>query len=364
MSTPRRKPPRRSPPEEREFIRVSRVCPGWPRTKLGAARGRANSHALLARSRVAIQRRYWAASGCARGIRMNSNAEEAPQRDTTAERGYDDRRGDEHYDQRQEPDGREVVHEGEVVCERIHDGDLAEGKYGDRDHRTRQADQDTLDHERPADEPVGRAHQAHDLHLTAARVDRQPNRVRDQEERCDEQQGSDHDEDDLDGPRDVAYLARVLAVVHVLDQRADRLGLARGSGGLEVVLDRLEVVGGVQPDLTGGGKGVAVELVEAVLAIVVEVTAKPLQALLLGDVVHGLDVVDSPDLILELLDLRKRGVGVEEDTQPDLLTHVRRLRLARSQDRDQHAEQERRDDDRHDRRDAGRRASAERPEGL
>ena len=46
-----------------------------------------------------------------------------------------------------------------------------------------EADDDPLDHERPADEPAGRADQAHHLDLAAAGVDREPDRVADQHQR-------------------------------------------------------------------------------------------------------------------------------------------------------------------------------------
>ena len=51
---------------------------------------------------------------------------------------------------------------------------------------------DALDHERPADEPAGRADQPHHLDLAAAGVDREPDRVADQHQRGEDQQRGDH----------------------------------------------------------------------------------------------------------------------------------------------------------------------------
>ena len=64
------------------------------------------------------------------------------------------------------------------------------------DHRgdegPEEAHRDPLDHERPADEPVGRSHQLHDLDLPLAGEDRQPDGVGDEQDGHDAQQ---HDED-------------------------------------------------------------------------------------------------------------------------------------------------------------------------
>ena len=56
-----------------------------------------------------------------------------------------------------------------------------------------QADERALEHERPADERVRRADQAHDLDLLGAGDDRQPDRVDDDEQ-------GDHPDDDEQRP--------------------------------------------------------------------------------------------------------------------------------------------------------------------
>ena len=95
------------------------------------------------------------------------------------------------------------------------------------------ADHHALDHEGPADEPVGRADQPHHLDLAAARVDREADRVRDQEQRGDAEQHGDHGEQDLDRAGDLADLLGLIGDLDLLDRGADRLRLAGGVGRRE-----------------------------------------------------------------------------------------------------------------------------------
>src|SRR6266511_1288091 len=110
----------------------------------------------------------------------SSNAEEAAQCDAAAERGDEDGCRDQHLDQRDEADGREVVDELEILRQRIDDRRLAEPQHADGHRRPGEPDDQAFDHERPADEPVGGPDQPHHLHLAATCVDREPDRVRDQ----------------------------------------------------------------------------------------------------------------------------------------------------------------------------------------
>ena len=64
--------------------------------------------------------------------RPGSNLQEAAQRDAAAERGNEDRGGNEHRDQRREAHGREIVDQSEVVGKRILIV-LPEQQYADRD---------------------------------------------------------------------------------------------------------------------------------------------------------------------------------------------------------------------------------------
>ena len=133
--------------------------------------------------------------------------------DATAERR------DRHRDPEQEQGKRD---ESMVCCfessqievrERIDDRDLAHEQDPRATSPPDEAADEALDHERPADEPVGGADELHHLDLAAAGVDREADRVADQQQRGDQQQRRDHDQEDLQGAGDLADLARVLAGV-------------------------------------------------------------------------------------------------------------------------------------------------------
>ena len=64
----------------------------------------------------------------------------------------------------------------------------------DGDGGAEEADDQALDHERPADEPVGRADEAHDLDLAAAGEDREPDRVGHEQDRGEHEQPGEHGE--------------------------------------------------------------------------------------------------------------------------------------------------------------------------
>ena len=66
-----------------------------------------------------------------------SNPQEAAQGDAAAERGNDHGRPDEHRNQGREARGVEVVNECEVVGQWVHDGDLSQPEYADRDSGAR-----------------------------------------------------------------------------------------------------------------------------------------------------------------------------------------------------------------------------------
>ena len=98
----------------------------------------------------------------------------------------------------------------------------------DREQRTAEAADQPLDHERAAHEPVGRADELHHLDLTSAREDREPDRVRDQQRRCDPEQDRADQEDGVDHVRKPEHEApQPLAVGDLLDARQVRALKAR-----------------------------------------------------------------------------------------------------------------------------------------
>src|SRR5215211_4344796 len=127
-----------------------------------------------------------------------SNPQEAAQRDSAAQRRHGHGTGDQDRDQRNEGDGLEVLDQREVSGQGIDDGHFPEPQYGDSRGRAEQTHDEALDHERPADEPVGRPDEPHHLDLAAPGVDREPDRVAYQHQRGDEKQRADHEQDDLD----------------------------------------------------------------------------------------------------------------------------------------------------------------------
>ena len=112
---------------------------------------------------------------------------------------------------------------------------LAEEEQQHGGDRPDEAAQQPLEHERAADEPVRRADELHHLDLAAAREDREPDRVRDQDHRRDQQHDHHHEEDDPDPLADLEdALRRLLPVLDLLD--------ARRTSGAEVGRDHLDVV--------------------------------------------------------------------------------------------------------------------------
>ena len=123
--------------------------------------------------------------------------------------------------------------------------------------RAEEADDQALDHERPADEPVGGADQAHHLDLAAARVDREADRVADQQQRGDQQQDGDHGEDDLDRAGDLADLLGLLARVDDRRRSTALIGcrLAGGVGRLRAARTASRLSGSSSLTLKEGGSG-------------------------------------------------------------------------------------------------------------
>ena len=81
-------------------------------------------------------------------------------------------------------------------------GSAAAARTPQRDERAEQADEGSLEDERPADEGVRRTDQPHDLDLLGPRQDGEPDRVDDDEQR----DHPDHEQDDGAGrPQDVGH---------------------------------------------------------------------------------------------------------------------------------------------------------------
>ena len=77
-----------------------------------------------------------------------------------------------------------------------------------------------------------------------------------------------------------------------------------------------------------------------------------------------LDVIDRADPLAERGDLLVRRVIVNEDLELDLVPDLVRLRGGRPDDGDEHAQYQRRDQDRGERGQARRGIAPERPQGL
>ena len=118
--------------------------------------------------------------------------------------GADDE-ADSEEDQRdhREAERLDVVRGVDVAEDRGQRSLLADQEEHDRRERADEPAQQAFDHERAAHEPVRRADELHHLDLASAREDRQPDRVRDQQHGCREQDDDGDEEDDLDHARDL-----------------------------------------------------------------------------------------------------------------------------------------------------------------
>ena len=125
-----------------------------------------------------------------------------------------------------------------------------------RQHAAHEADDHALDHERPADEPVGGADQLHHLDLAAAGEHRQPDRVGDQRDRGEHEQRRPCPRRAPSRGRRRQDLVRVLlAVAHLVDGRR-----AAGSPPASSLGDdRLQLVGVVGRDAERGRQRVAAQ---------------------------------------------------------------------------------------------------------
>src|SRR4051812_20647556 len=112
-----------------------------------------------------------------RPLIADSDLQKAAQGDPGADRRDQYGGAEEHCHEGRESEVLLRGDEGEAVPQRVDDRDLPQpqDQYGHK--AAGEADNHPLDHERPADEPAGRADEAHHLHLAAAGVDRKPDGV-------------------------------------------------------------------------------------------------------------------------------------------------------------------------------------------
>ena len=160
-------------------------CSGWPPSQMPSEQDGASTTQSDGDGRAAPHAR--GRRSCRRGKARGSNAQEAAQRDARCRAPRP----------RSHATSRIAISSGEV--DRVRRGDQREvGRPAGRRPRPcrrraaatastppSSADDHALDHERPADEPVGRADELHDLDLAAAGVEREPDRVGDQQHRGD-----------------------------------------------------------------------------------------------------------------------------------------------------------------------------------
>ena len=164
-------------------------------------------------------------------------------------------------------------------------------------------------------------------------------------------------------------LGLVAGVFDVIDQGIDRLRLAVGARRDQSGADSGEVAEVVGLDVERRRKRVAGTgklLGEVVLVLRLEAAGEDRQRLVLGDVVHALDVRDRGDLPAELVDL---GLGrlllrCEEDPQLDLVADLLVLVVGELQHGDQDPENEHRHADRDDGGETGGGAAAQRAKAL
>ena len=177
--------------------------------------------------------------------------------------------------------------------------------------RPEEADERALEHERPADERVRCADEAHDLDLLGAGEDREADRVDDDE------QGDDADDDQDDGPgraQDAGDRQDPFDEVLDVDDVADaRVAAQRITD--DAHLRRVDHL-----DLDARVQRVVVEVAGQVLAALGRHRfAKADERLVAADVGDRRDLGHRLELRLELGDLRVGGVGLEVGDDLDLL---------------------------------------------
>ena len=207
--------------------------------------------------------------------------------------------------------------------------------------------QRTFHEKRPADEAVRRANEAHDGDFLAAREDSQANRVVDEHKRDEDEQHDERDADIADVGRQLEELCdRLLTIFKRLGRRivaADGskrgvlLNLARH------VLDELRVR---KLDLDGGRQRVLP--VERIDDVGIRRGLEILERLVLRGEVNRCDAVDAADEILDLVDVRLRGVIGDERRDADLVLDRRHdvvhHNAAHEEDADDKQREENRDD--------------------
>ena len=215
------------------------------------------------------------------------------------------------------------------------------------------AEDDALDHERPADEPVGRADELHDLDLAAAREQRQADRVGDQQDR------GDHEQQRQQRPI-VSFTTRVAVedllrvVLAVLDRRrspsiggrAPRRRRAVGASA-EASFSASSGSSGVTRNVSGSGlraeQLVGLGVLLALLCV----------GLLLGDELDLLDAVGRRSAAsADALDVRLRRVRLRGRRRRARGRAPRWRRRSSPGRRDEHAEHEQRHEHRGHRREA------------
>src|SRR4051794_6138506 len=293
-----------------------------------------------------------AAAGMATFGRV-SNAQEAPQRQPAAERGDRHARAQQDQDQQPEVDRARRRQQREAVGQRIDERVLPDRQEQHGHRAAEQPDDHPLDHERPTDEPVGRAYQLHHLHLAAAGEDREPDRVRDESDRRQREEDRQSGRDELHEARGRQDLLRVLlAVAYLVDGREARRRQRAG--------DRVDAVGVARCEAERVRQRVRAEQRERLLVAPLH----GLERLLLRDVLDALHVRHGEQLLVQLRLLGVGGVRLDEDVDHNPTADLVRCTRRRLNHWDEHAEHERGDQDREHRGERRRSAAPQRSERL
>src|SRR5690349_11064583 len=303
---------------------------------------------------------------------LGSDLEETANRQSGAE-GAEREAGAEH-DQHMQAEGPGMDVGGVREVDQRHEQLTPEHEQDHRQHRSAEAAEQALDHERPAHEPVRRPDELHHLDLPASREDREANRVRDEQRRGDEQhdEGDQHHDPEVAGDREhtVRDAAAALPRAAAGGLRARR----RWTDALdplqvrvaELLRDRVDLLGLVRVDLEGVRErvvGQAVDHRRVLLAFLRE-------RLLLGDELDPLHLRHRCQRLAGVVDLRAgrlaaaAQVGAEVHVDEQLLLVVVAQRERPAAEPDDQTEHEHPDQHRRRRGEGGREVGSERADRL
>src|SRR5665648_10547 len=246
------------------------------------------------------------------------DVQEAPQTKTRPGRPDQRAYSQEHDGQLHQRDGVEGHRQEYQVLPNALDHEVgSQLHHGQSGGGTDRAHHYALNDEGPANEPVGRPHELHDLDFFAAGIDREPDGVRDQQDRHPTEH---HKKDHQDVADDRGHLEDAFRYLLPVADFVDVLTPLKPRGD---VPDLFRVV---QGDFEGSGQGIPAQVFDHIGAFA-HVLFEALQGFVLAHELRFFDLFPADDLRLQALDLLCGHRVFKEDTDLHLLLDVLEHRL-------------------------------------